>query len=516
MRAPGSSSPALASAIAVSESAVCALLQGSSRLACAPLGASQLVDLGVQSQALGMTGEFVASLTSTHPAELRAFRLQGGGFAAVFSGAPGTRRFVLSENGFAAFDRREADAGSDLNGDGLEDECVLDLVDLATARLLETSATVLPCTLEACDRRFPWRVFPSGELGESATMRFLTLECQEDGTCAGCDGSCAPAGRSCDLNLNGSCDDVIVREIAFNQRQFVLAELFGDPSAIQADPLAGIDSGGSFNQGAVFPSLVGRCDVDFDPATEPTTQPCQSDANCADGLVCGPPFSVLALNDADGDGIFDGFDNCPETFNPEQGDGDADRAGDACDLFTCGDGALDEREFCDDGARNGACEGLTLDACRALGSAGSFCDDLCRPEVFLDVSEAAVNPDKAGVLPSRIYGTPYLNFGPARAFDGTTCAIPGGCPAEMVEASSVSLEGVRAGAACSGSGAPLNNTNVGDVNSDGIPDLQANFRVEQASIEHGDDEACLTGDFRRIEGRFRNASFEARDHLNVN
>ena len=39
--------------------------------------------------------------------------------------------------------------------------------------------------------------------------------------------------------------------------------------------------------------------------------------------------------------------------------------------------------------------------------------------------------------------------------------------------------------------------------------------MKQASISRGDDEACLTGDFRRIEGRFRDASFEARDHLNV-
>jgi len=85
----------------------------------------------------------------------------------------------------------------------------------------------------------------------------------------------------------------------------------------------------------------------------------------------------------------------------------------------------------------------------------------------------------------------------------------------MIDLSSVSLEGLRQGGTCLGDGAPPNGTNVLDTNSDGIPDLQSSFRVEQASIAHGDDQACLTGDFRRVEGRFRNASFEARDHLNV-
>jgi hypothetical protein len=126
--------------------------------------------------------------------------------------------------------------------------------------------------------------------------------------------------------------------------------------------------------------------------------------------------------------------------NPDQANG-TDAIGDACDALTCGDGSVQEAEFCDDGARNGRCEGLALDACRALGASGSFCDGQCRPEVFLDVSEAAVNPDKNGVLPSVVYGTPYLNFGPARASDGTTCAIAGGCPAYMVNLSSVRSRG---------------------------------------------------------------------------
>jgi hypothetical protein len=85
----------------------------------------------------------------------------------------------------------------------------------------------------------------------------------------------------------------------------------------------------------------------------------------------------------------------------------------------------------------------------------------------------------------------------------------------MLDLSSLGLEGLRQGGACLGNGAPLNNSNLVDSNSDGILDLNANFQVLQASISRGDNEACLTGDFRRVEGRFGPASFEARDHLNV-
>jgi hypothetical protein len=40
---------------------------------------------------------------------------------------------------------------------------------------------------------------------------------------------------------------------------------------------------------------------------------------------------ALAFVDTDGDGFADGFDNCGETFNPDQIDSDFDGAGDACD-----------------------------------------------------------------------------------------------------------------------------------------------------------------------------------------
>jgi hypothetical protein len=502
LRAPGSTSPAVATAVVTSADVVCALLQGSGRVACAPVGDPQLRELqaGGQSltgRALGVIGRRVVFTTATTPARLRVFTLSGSSFAPVFESGPGARRFVLGGKGWAAFDRCELDANTDLDGDGVvADECRLEVVDLDTAIRFDTRATVLPCTNAACDASFPFRIFRYGSDGQSVVVRFLSSEAQE--------------GRQ--LNGNPS-NEIIVRDWT-PQDEYVLAAV-GD--SLSGDPLAGVESGGVFNQGgAFFPSPVGRCDVDTNPSTAPTTIPCQADTNCpATASICGPPFSLLALNDADGDGVFDQFDNCPGTFNPDQVDGDGDGAGTLCDVYSCGDGLVEPREFCDDGARNGACTGLGFDACVARGASGSFCDAKCEPQVFVDVAESAVNPGKAGVLPMRFFGTRYLNYGPSQAFNGTSCAIPGGCPANMVDLASIRLEGVVSGATCSGNGALLQQINLGDFNSDGIPDVQAKVEVLDAAVDPGDNQACATGPFRHIEGRFHDATFEARDNLNV-
>lgn len=505
--APDGVSHARATAVAASASLVCAILSDGAEVACAAPGDAALSSLGVSGRALGIVGDDVVLTTGDQPSHLMVFRRTGGSFVATFTGGPGTRRFVLSENGFAAFERCELDAGADLNGDGVEDECVLEGLDLATHQLFETRATVQPCTLEACDRRFPWRVFPAGVGAESATTRFLSVECQEDGNCGGCTPqSCPVNGRACDLDQDGDCADVVVREFTFGaSAPLVLATL---AQQVDSDPLAGDASGGVGGQGAVFPTLIGRCDVDTDPATEPSTRPCQTNADCPDGQLCGAPFSALALNDADGDGSFDGFDNCPDTFNPDQADADGNDIGDACQANRCGDAVVTEGERCDDGARNGACAGLTLDQCRALGDAGSFCDASCTPHVFVKT-----DPAYGGLFPTTTYGTPLLNLGDARGFDGTTCAIPGGCPDSMIDPPSLRLETVPAGGACSGPGVAMYGSYLEDVNHDGLQDRIAKFRVADMGIDPGDTQVCLSGELRAVEGRFDAAPFVARAKL---
>jgi hypothetical protein len=50
--------------------------------------------------------------------------------------------------------------------------------------------------------------------------------------------------------------------------------------------------------------------------------------------------------DSDGDGVPDASDNCPDVANPDQGDRDGDRTGDACDSDRDGDGVANTLDNC--------------------------------------------------------------------------------------------------------------------------------------------------------------------------
>lgn len=54
----------------------------------------------------------------------------------------------------------------------------------------------------------------------------------------------------------------------------------------------------------------------------------------------------LRYDDADRDGALDGDDNCPGVYNPDQGDIDYDRIGDACDPDIDGDGIPNASDRC--------------------------------------------------------------------------------------------------------------------------------------------------------------------------
>ncbi len=112
-------------------------------------------------------------------------------------------------------------------------------------------------------------------------------------------------------------------------------------------------------------------------------------ANPAEGCGAGPSgldfvatVTYDELNDSDLDGVPDVDDNCPETPNSGQADGDRDGIGDVCDSDLDNDGVVNDGDNCDTVANPGqldadgdgigaACDGqelpLTKDDCKNEG-----------------------------------------------------------------------------------------------------------------------------------------------------
>src|SRR5262249_52630995 len=121
-------------------------------------------------------------------------------------------------------------------------------------------------------------------------------------------------------------------------------------------------------------------------------------------------------------------------------DRDGDGTPDTCDeSATCGDGVVTPPEYCD-------YADPTIDP-TTRRTLGSFCNGPaqpgtdCTPLVSVDVSEAAVNPGKEGILPTTIFGSPLLNLGTTER---------NGRPPKMIEPGSIVLEALGASEACGG------------------------------------------------------------------
>ena len=94
---------------------------------------------------------------------------------------------------------------------------------------------------------------------------------------------------------------------------------------------------------------------------------CRSDADCPPSIPCSlEALETIVAADSDADALADPFDNCPREANPEQRDSDGDGIGDACDAETCGNGAREGAEVCDDAGAVG------LVGCNATCSAETF------------------------------------------------------------------------------------------------------------------------------------------------
>jgi hypothetical protein len=129
---------------------------------------------------------------------------------------------------------------TDLNGDGDSDDDVLQIYDLVSGQVFNSGQAVIPCRLQACDPRVPYRV--AGD-----TVTFLTLEADQGDD---------------DLNGDGDPTDVILQ--TFHAR----AEEIAEPSVAA---LAGTSAGVCTNTG----------------------EPCASNDDCTAGTCFVPPGGCI-------------------------------------------------------------------------------------------------------------------------------------------------------------------------------------------------------------------------------
>ncbi len=100
-----------------------------------------------------------------------------------------------------------------------------------------------------------------------------------------------------------------------------------------------------FERAETCHSCHGAYSPELDEGKSTSCAVCHSQAGIP---LHGEPTLVIhyQLPDADGDGITDGLDNCPNDPNPDQKDSDLDGSGDVCDNDDDNDGTLDGVDNC--------------------------------------------------------------------------------------------------------------------------------------------------------------------------
>jgi Tol biopolymer transport system component len=267
--------------IAISSELLCGLASENHVVAChiigGPGGLVDVLDAGgapVSAEALAVEGALVAVITIPDANGVRFLRLARLNDARTavewiqLAAPEPARQFAMGAN-LVAFDQCEWDVAADLTGDNDQFECALKFFDRRFDEIVNTGQAVVPCDLQACDPKSPWRVFPE-------SIRIVTREC-DMGVCADCDddGICQSGIEvtdRCDLTNDNDCDDLAVQQItAAGVVSRVLAEF------VEGTDLGGAESGaGGLGEGLVFETVAGVCD-------NAPTIPCADDSVCPAG-----------------------------------------------------------------------------------------------------------------------------------------------------------------------------------------------------------------------------------------
>ncbi|RMF21216.1 MAG: hypothetical protein D6760_09955 [Deltaproteobacteria bacterium] len=252
-----------------------------------------------------------------------------------------------------------AQGGQDLNGDGDATDDVLQVYDAKSGTLLSSGQAVTPCRLEACNPRYPYRVF-------GRRVKFLTYE----------------PDQGADLDGDGTATGLVLQSFDFCTAKTASLSSVTEQSDRAFDPLSG-SAGGETSMGATEGETLmveaGRCletiatgcatNADCPSASfcdvglcKREHGVCVTNADCAPDSSCEADLVVATDIDADVDNVPDSADNCPEVANDSQDETLATGVGDACVPAVCGNDVTESIEQCD-GTDDAACPGDCLSDC---------------------------------------------------------------------------------------------------------------------------------------------------------